>query len=184
MKTRIAVAFLSIVLACVPVIVLGQSGSQSDRDQFSSGIPASQGELTPAVRARIDRGDGRNGAVTFAQAAEQYLAAAEIARQEGHRPSLSMGRLANTWYHDGQLTRAAGVLDQLADEAARAGDLPVQALAIYYSAWVNGEAGRGGDMSDRLKRVQTLLQSPYMPVGVRTHVGDLLTAPSNVARKP
>jgi len=183
MKTRIAVAFFSIILACVPVIVLGQSGS-TDRDQITSGIPASEGELSPAVRARIDRGDGRTGSVTFAQAAEQYFAAAEIARQEGHLPSLSMWRLANTWFHDGQFNRAAHVLDQLADEAARAGDLPVQALALYYSAWVNGKAGRGGDMSDRLKQVQTLLRSPYMPVGTRTHVGDLLNAPSSVARKP
>src|SRR3989442_11440825 len=91
MKTRIAVASLSIVLACVPVIVLGQSGS-TDRDQIS-GIPASEGELTPAVRAHIERGDGRNGSVTFAQAAEQYVVAAHIARQEGHLPSLSMWRL-------------------------------------------------------------------------------------------
>src|SRR5207249_8988577 len=52
---------------------------------------------------------------------------------------LSMWRLANTWFHDGQLNRAARVLDQLADEAARAGDLPVQALALYYAAWVNGQ---------------------------------------------
>src|SRR2546423_14349440 len=89
MKTRIAVAFFSIILACVPVIVLGQSGSP-DRDQITSGIPASEGELTPAVRARIDRGDGRTGSVTFAQAAGQYFAAAEIARQEGHLPSPSM----------------------------------------------------------------------------------------------
>ena len=183
MKTRIAVASLSIVLACVPVIVLGQSGS-TDRDQISSGIPASEGELTSAVRARIERGDGRNGSVTFAQAAEQYVVAADIARQEGHLPSLSMWRLANTWFHDGQLNRAARVLDQLADEAARAGDLPVQALALYYAAWVNGQAGRGADMSDRLKQVQTLLRSPYMPVGIRTHVGDLLSTPSSVARKP
>src|SRR5207249_5484746 len=93
----------------------------------------------PAVRAHIERGDGRNGSVTFAQAAEQYVVAADIARQEGHLPSLSMWRLANTWFHDGQLNRAARVLDQLADEAARAGDLPVQALALYYAAWVNGQ---------------------------------------------
>src|SRR3989442_5083956 len=92
MKTRIAVAFLS-VLACVPVIVLGQSGS-TDRDQIS-GIPASEGELTPAVRARIERGDGRNGSVNFAQAAEQYVAAADIARQERHLPSLPMLLLAD-----------------------------------------------------------------------------------------
>ena len=180
MKTRIAVTFLSMVLASVPVIARGQTGST---DQIT-GIPASEGELSPAVRARIDRGDGKTGTVTFAQAAEQYRAAAEIARQEGHLPSLAMWRLANTWFHDGQLNRAARVLDQLADEAARAGDLPVQVLALYYSAWVNGQAGRGGDMSDRLKQVQTLLRSPYMPVGVRAHVGDLLSAPSSVARKP
>jgi len=60
----------------------------------------------------------------------------------------------------------------------------VQALALYYAAWVNGQAGRGADMSDRLKQVQTLLRSPYMPVGIRTHVGDLLSTPSSVARKP
>src|SRR2546426_4192922 len=127
MKTRIAVAFLS-VLACVPVIVLGQSGS-TDRDQISSGIPASEGELTSAVRARIERGDGRNGSVTFAQAAEQYLAAADIARQEGHLPSLSMWRLANTWVHHGQVNRAARGVDPVGHRARRGGELPVQALA-------------------------------------------------------
>ena len=173
MKTRIAVAFFSFLLACVPVIVLGQSG-----------IPASDGELTPAVRARIDRGDGRSGSVTASEAAQQYQAAVEIARQEGHLPSLSMWRLANTFFHDGQFDRASRTLDQLADEAARAGDLPVQALALYYSAWVNGKAGRGKQMTDRLTQVQALLRSPYMPVDTRNHIGDLLNAPSNVARKP
>src|SRR5256886_17406486 len=97
MKTRIAVAFLS-VLACVPVIVLGQSGS-TDRDQIS-GIPAAEGELTPAVRAHIERGDGRNGSVTLSQAPEQHVVAADIARPEGHLPSLSMWRRSQTRLHD------------------------------------------------------------------------------------
>src|SRR3989442_6595351 len=131
MKTRIAVAFLSIVLACVPVIVLGQSGS-TDRDQIS-GIPASEGELTPAVRAHIERGDGRNGSVTFAQAAEQYVVAADIARQEGHLPSLSMWRLAKTGFHDGPLERAGRGLHPLADQAARAGGLPGSGPALYFA---------------------------------------------------
>src|SRR5438477_13198654 len=119
MQTRIAVVLSSSIPACVPVILLGQSGS-TDREQITSGIPASEGELTPAVRARIDRGDGRTGAVTFAQAAEQYFAAAEIARQEGHLPSLSMWRLADTWFDDGQLNRAGPMVDLLADQVARA----------------------------------------------------------------
>jgi hypothetical protein len=172
MKNRIAVAIFSFILACVPVIVLGQSG-----------IPASDGELTPAVRARIDRGDGRTGGVTFVEAAEQYQAAAEIARREGHVPSLSMWRLANTFFHDGQLMRSARILDQLADEASRAGDLKTQALAVYYSAWVNGKAGRGREMSERLQQVKKLLDSPYMPINVRTQVGELLGPATNVAKE-
>jgi hypothetical protein len=172
MKNRIAVAFFSFLLACVPVIVLGQSG-----------IPASDGELTPAVRARIDRGDGRSGSVTASEAAQQYQAAVEIARQEGHLPSLSMWRLANTFFHDGQFTRSTRVLDDLANEAARAGDLKVQALAIYYSAWVNGKAGRGREMTDRLKQVKKLLDSPFMPVSVRMQVGELLGPPTSVAKE-
>jgi hypothetical protein len=64
-------------------------------------------------------------------------------------------------------------LDQLADEAARVGDLRVEALAIYYAAWLDGKAGRA--------RLEGLLRSQYMPVAVRDRLNGLLRASKEVA---
>lgn len=134
------------------------------------GIPASDGELTSTVLARSNRGDVLTGMRQYTAAQREYRAAAEVARREGHLPSFTMWRLASAYYYQGASTDAADVLEQLAAEAARYGDLPVEALALYNSAWLNGDAGRGRTAASQLSNLAVLLQSPYMPVELRDHL--------------
>jgi hypothetical protein len=72
-------------------------------------------------------------------------------------------------------------LDRLADDAALVGDLEVEALSIYYSAWLNGKAGRKTETATRVARLEGLLQSKYMPVALRDRLSDWLKTSKEVA---
>ncbi|HSD31632.1 MAG TPA: hypothetical protein VLB49_06960 [Gemmatimonadales bacterium] len=145
------------------------------------GIPASDSELTPLVQARVVRGDALTGMRRFTAAVLEYRGAAEIARREGHLPSFTLWHLASAYYYQGDPQRAAAVLEQLSAEAARHGDLAVQALALFNAAWLNGEGGRGRVAASELADLNRLLRSPYMPNAVREHLTGRLTPSGAVA---
>jgi tetratricopeptide (TPR) repeat protein len=126
-------------------------------------IPAGAGELTPQVQAHLRRGGEFTGREKYALAVRAYRRAVEIARAQGHLPSLSSWRWANAHYYEGDLASAARVLDALAGEAAQHGDLVVQARALYNAAWVHARLGRRAEAETRLARLARLLASPYMP---------------------
>jgi hypothetical protein len=63
------------------------------------------------------------------------------------------------------------------------GDLEVEALSIYYAAWLDGKAGRGTEMAARVARLEGLLRSQYMPVAMRDRLSDLLRSSKEVATK-
>ena len=141
------------------------------------GIPESDGELTAAVQARVSRGDMLTGIQRFAEAQREYLRAAEIARQQGHLPSFTLWHLAGAYYYQGDPRRAADVMQQLSSEAAQWGDLSVQALALFNSAWLNGQGGRGQLAATQLAALTKLLRSPYMPTDLRDHLTAKLAFP-------
>jgi hypothetical protein len=145
------------------------------------GIPASDSELTAAVRPVVVRGDALTGMRRFTAAEREYRNAAEIVRREGHLPSFTLWHLASAYYYEGNPQRAAVVLEQLAAEAAQCGDLAVQALALFNAAWLNGEGGRGRTAATEIADLSKLLRSPYMPVAVRDHLTARLNPPSAVA---
>jgi len=92
-----------------------------------------------------------------------------------------MWLLANAYYNEGNTVRAAAVMDQLTNEAGRVGDLPVQALALFNAAWLNGQVGRTPEATARVTRLERLLRSPYMPIAIRDHLTGRLNSPSEVA---
>jgi hypothetical protein len=146
-----------------------------------SGVPASDSELTPEVRALVTRGDAFTGARRYAAAEREYRHAAAIARQQGHLPSFTLWHLACAFYYEGELQRAAAVLDQLTTEAEQSGDLAVEALALYNSAWLNGRSGSGTQAATRVEHVRTLLRSRYMPTALRDMLTARLAEPIEVA---
>jgi hypothetical protein len=145
------------------------------------GIQASAGELSPEVQLYVGQGDELAGRLRYDAAAREYARAADIARREGHLASGTSWKLATAHYNSGNLVGAAAALDQLTDEAARVGDLEVEALSIYYAAWLDGKAGRGPEMAARVARLEGLLGSQYIPVALRDRLSGWLRDSREVA---
>jgi ATP/maltotriose-dependent transcriptional regulator MalT len=133
------------------------------------------------VRAIVARADVLTGARRYAEAEQQYRRAAEIVRRQGHLPSFTLWHLACALYYEGNPQGAAAVLDQLTAEARHSGDLAVEVLAMFNSAWLNGQAGNGRVAASRLESVRQLLRSPYMPASIRDQLSGRIGEPSAVA---
>jgi hypothetical protein len=155
--------------------------SLSASQSIVSGIQASAGELSPEVQLYVGRGDELADRLRYDAAAREYARAADIARREGHLASGTTWKLATAHYYNGNLVGAAAALDQLTDEAARVGDLEVEALSIYYAAWLDGKAGRAPEMAARVARLEGLLGSQYMPVALRDRLSGWLKTSREVA---
>lgn len=141
----------------------------------------SEGELSPEVQRYLSRGDELSGRLRFDAAAKEYGRAAGVARREGHLASWTSWKVASAYYNDGNLAGAAAALDQLANEAGLVGDLAVEALAIYNSAWLNGKAGRRAEAVSRVTRLKGLLRSQYMPIAIRDRLTSSLSSSKDVA---
>lgn len=137
-------------------------------------IQESDGELSSQVRLIVARGDEMTKHLRFDAAAQEYRRAADVARREKHLASGTTWKAATAYFTDGNMVAAAGLLDQLADDAARVGDLQVEALSIYYSAWLNAKAGRKAETASRAARLEELLHSQYLPVAVRDQLSSWL----------
>ncbi len=146
-----------------------------------SGIQASAGELSADVQLYVGRGDELASRLRYDAAAREYARAADIARGEGHLASGTSWKLATAHYYDGNLLGAAAALDQLTNEAALVGDLEVEALSIYYAAWLDGKAGRGPEMGAHVARLEGLLRSQYLPVALRDRLSGWLKTSREVA---
>jgi hypothetical protein len=180
MKTALSLLAVATFLVA-PSLSATQSNAQSDSPAILAGIQASVDELSPEVQLHVGRGDELAGRLRYAAAAREYGRAADIARREGHLASGTSWKLATVHFNNGNLIGAADALDKLTDEAARVGDLEVEALSIYYSAWLNGKAGRGPEMAARVARLEGLLRSQYIPVALRDRLSAWLKTPAEVA---
>ncbi len=173
MKTAIGLLAVATFLV-VPSLSATQSG-------FS--IQASAGELSPEVQLSIGRGDELTGRLRYDAAAREYGRAADIARREGHLASGTSWRLASAHYYNGNLVGAAAAMDQLTADAALVGDLEVEALSIYYAAWLDGKAGHSAEVAARVARLEGLLRSQYMPVALRDRLSGWLRDSREVAAR-
>ena len=179
MKT--ATYLLAVASFLVAPSLSATSSAQSDGPAIVSGIQASAAELSPEVQWYVGRGDELASRLRYDAAAREYARAADIARREGNVASGTTWKLATALYYDGNLVGAAAALDQLTDEAALVGDLEVEALSIYYSAWLSGKAGRGSEMAARVVRLEGLLRSQYIPVALRDRLSGWLKTSAEVA---
>ncbi|SRR5258708_6004623 len=182
MKTALCLVAVATLLIA-PSLSATQSGAQSDSPAVLPGIQASAGELSPEVQLYIGRGDELSNHVRYDAAAREYAGAVDMARREGHLPSWTSWKMANAQYFDGNLVGAAATLDKIANEAALVGDLDVEALAIYYAAWLDGKAGHKIETAARVARLEGLLRSRYMPVALRDRLSGWLKTSREVAVK-
>ncbi|HWC72693.1 MAG TPA: hypothetical protein VG454_02060 [Gemmatimonadales bacterium] len=180
MKTALSLLAVATVLFA-PNVFARQSSTDPESAVVPAGIQESDGEFSPQVQLHIARGDELSTHLRFAAAAREYRKAADVARSEGHLASGTTWKLANAYYYDGNLVDAAAALDRLADEAAQVGDLAVEGLAIYHSAWLNGKAGRKTETTARVARLEALLRSRYMPVAIRERLSSWLKTSRDLA---
>src|SRR5437899_594858 len=155
-----------------PSLSATQSSAQSDNTSVPTSIHASAGERSPEVQLYIGRGDELSRHLRYDAAARDYARAADIARREGHLASGASWKLASAHFYNGNLVGGALALDQLANEAALVGDLEVEALALYYAAWLDGKAGQKAEMAVRVARVGAGRARPAdpLPADVGQHV--------------
>lgn len=182
MKTALGLLAVATFLVA-PSLSAIQSTTAPDDPAAIPGIRASDSELSPEVQMAITRGDELSSRLRYDDAVREYARAADIARHEGHLPSLSRWKVASAQFYDGNLIGGAAVLDQLADEAARVGDLEVEALSFYYAAWLDGKAGHKVEAAARVTRLEALLRSRYMPVVIRDRLSGWLRSLREVAIK-
>jgi hypothetical protein len=115
------------------------------------------------VQQHLDYGDELVAEGRYGTARREYRAAAELMRAEDKLPSQPLRRIANSYYYEDRYQTAGKVLLDLADEAAKFGELKCEVWALADAAWVAGIAGDGIDMEKRLARLDRLLSSPYLP---------------------
>jgi hypothetical protein len=180
MKTALSLLAVASILVA-PNLSAAQSTLAPESSAVLPGIPESDGEFSPEVQLHIGLGDELSSQLRYDAAAGEYAQGADIARHDGHLPSGTSWRLANAHYYGGNLVGAAAALDQLANEAGLVGDLEVEALAIYYSAWLNGKAGHKTETAARVARLEGLLRSRFMPVAIRDRLSGWLKTSGEVA---
>jgi hypothetical protein len=180
MKTALTLLAVATVLV-TPNLAALQSGDESPGAAVRAGIQESESELSADVQMHVSRGDLLRSQLRFVDAAVEYRRAVDIARREGHLPSGTTWMLANAYFNAGNLTGAAVALDGLATEAARVGDLAVEALALFNSAWLNGKAGHKTETAARVARLEGLLRSPYMPLAIRDRLSTWLKTSKELA---
>jgi len=171
MKTAVYLLAIATILVA-PHVSAGQSVNRPESTALRFDIQASDAELSPEVQRLLSRGDELSSHLRFDGAAQEYRRAADVARREGHLPSLTSWKVATAYYYADNLIGSAAALDQLTSEAAMVGDLQTEALAIYYAAWSNGKLGRKTEATARIARLGGLLRSRFMPVATR----DLLSS--------
>lgn len=179
-KTALTLLAVTAILATSNLSAL-QSAAEPESPVVRAGIPESVNELTPDVRLYVSKGDMLRSQLRFSDAAREYRRAADIARRAGHLASGTTWMLANAYYNAGNLIDAAEVLDQLTTEASQVGELSVQALAMFNSAWLYGKAGRKTETATRVARLEGLLRSPYMPVAIRDQLSSWLKTSKELA---
>jgi hypothetical protein len=180
MKTALGLVAVATFLFA-PSLSATQSAAQSDSPAALLAIQESAGEMSPEVQLYIGRGDELSNRLRYDAAAREYTRAADVARREGHLPSGTTWKLANAHYYGGNMIAAAAALDRLTDEAALVGDLEVEALSIYYSAWLDGKTGHKAEMTARVERLKGLLGSRYMPVALRDRLSEWIKTSKDVA---
>jgi hypothetical protein len=121
-------------------------------------------ERSPVVammaHSQLTVGDRLAGAGAFGEAIDAYGVAAELARAQARLPTEELRRIANAQFYAGNFRGAAKTLEQLADEAAAAGDLWAEFWATADAARMARLSGAEGYARWYTIRAERLLDSP------------------------
>jgi hypothetical protein len=131
-------------------------------------------ERSPVVavmaHSQLAAGDRLASAGAFGDAIDAYGVAAELARAQARVPTEELRRVANAQFYAGNFRSAAKTLEQLADEAAAAGDLLAEFWATADAARMASLGGAEGYARWYTIRAERLLDSPSIAPELRTEL--------------
>lgn len=100
------------------------------------------------------RGEGYAISGQFVEARQAYREAVSLRVRAKESPAAAQWQIANLYYGEGDLLRAAQTLDRLAQDAARRGEQDVRAEALLEAAFLYRAAGqrrRAADIARELR---------------------------------
>ena len=106
----------------------------------------------------------------FSAARREYIEAARKLEAGRHMPCHALWKAAEMYYAEGNLSRAASMLDMVAQKAAAFGHPDMQANALFESAILYEQWGAPSQAVSRLERLDALLTSPVIPDDVRSSI--------------
>ena len=158
-------------LATTLALSLALGGLASDVGASEPGFRIlSTDGMTSEAQAHMDKGDELIAQRRYGKARKEYRAAADLVREQSDFPAAALYRVAASYYFEGLYRGAAKELDKIGAEAADYGDIVVNVWAVADAAWVLGQAGAKLDVEKRVKRLQRLLKSAYLPDEVRDEI--------------
>ena len=123
----------------------------------------SSARIRPAVVTQEDivaaesRGEGHAISGQFAEARRAYREAVTLRVRVKESPAAAQWQIANLYYGEGDVLRAAQTLDALAHDAARRGEHDVRADALLEAAFLYRSAGqrrRAADIARELRAMR------------------------------
>ncbi|MBA2244595.1 MAG: hypothetical protein H0W11_06540 [Gemmatimonadetes bacterium] len=122
------------------------------------------------VRMRLDKAHQLCEEGRWAEARREYASVAKLQRTHKVLADEALWNLANLYYGDRQIRRAAATMDELADAAQLHGNPVVQAKALIESAILYQSLKMPEQASARIERLQPLLDSPFLSAEVRSSI--------------
>ncbi len=147
--TALAVATLALVAAQVVFMAEGATSKPAMIAAMVDTHLVSGDKLTAAAR-------------DFDAARLEYGTALQLVRGEGRVPVEPMRRIANAYYFQFRYERALKTLDELAHEAATAGEVIAEVWATADAAYIAGLVGDEAGADARLARLDWLINSPEL----------------------
>jgi ATP/maltotriose-dependent transcriptional regulator MalT len=166
MKPVIRRSLLALTFACSPLALHASEGSSpTDLPAYRSAV------MTDTTSDGVlQRADSLRGKMRFAAARRLYMAAAQRQDAEQTKPCRVLWQVAELYFAEGDVRRAATTLDLVAAKAASYGDPEVQARALLESAILYERLGDKDQASTRLQRLDAVLTSPHISADVRSAI--------------
>ena len=120
--------------------------------------------------ANLTRAQALHQRMRFADARREYMEAAKKLEAGSVMPCEALWSAAEMYYAEGNVTRAAQMLDLVAAKAATFGHPSMQARALLESAILFEQVGSASQSMTRLARLDAVLESTQVPDDVRTAI--------------
>lgn len=170
MRTHIARLAAAVAIVAAPAVAQAQGVPAYKASTIAARVDFA--DTTTAARARALLTSAEKSWKTYdlARARRDYASAVELMRAHDVYAGPALVSLAHVTYATDSHARAAKVLVEAGREAAKYGDLALQARSLFEASVLLGQNGDTGAATQLLAEVQRLMTSPYLPTDVKDEI--------------